>query len=985
MAQTSKELEVFKTKRLQVRKAVRSALLVPFLILVLHAIGIFLFSSGFLLSRTVLDNVSTIQPSSVSDVDLPKTFEKVIVVLIDALRFDFVVPPETSDDGNQAAYLNALQTPLKLSQGFPNNAGLFKFIADPPTTTLQRIKALTTGSLPTFIDAGSNFAGKTVEEDSWLAQLRNKGKKIAFTGDDTWTHLFPNLTDSELTFPFDSFNVWDLHTVDNGVIDHLSQTLPQSEKWDVIVAHLLGVDHAGHRYGPNTIHMREKLQQMDQLVQNLTKVLSNDQETLLLVFGDHGMDPKGDHGGDSQGEIESSLFLYSGRKFLSETDNIPVINQIDLVPTLSLLLDLPVPFNNLGSPIASAFLGPQLDTGKLASANKIVSDQISRYRNTHPSFRDEALSTSLYNLATTAWQKQDFETANEKFHQFQLLSLAECRSLWAHFDLVLMFLGIVVFILSIIVLALFIIAFNNEDESATDYIKFIGQKIAVGIFAGISSGLAAGVVFSKVYSLTAFGIAAGIVFGFVHAIYALRALLSNPFNNSVSKWTILAAVYAILPGIQLGSNSYVVWESRSLSFLLVSFGVVALISSLRLPQANRRTSGVINSIVFIVLSRLAEYPKICREEQLPYCTSTLYASTASSVSSLTTIVLLYVTALVLPAIVRSFLRTSASYEGSAPLWIGIGLRSVLLLSAAYWTLDFSANDGSKTAVEEENLQIFKQIIARLILGVTLVGTPIAWLRGRPLCLRIDMTNNEDKIKQAQENGDLKTASKTAQVSVEIIGFANTYGSLYLLFTLAIFAFTSLCSKPASAIALAGLVYQILTLLELSDILSISSSSALLTPTILALLASLYYFSTGHQATLASLQWDVAFIFTRTVQFPLSHLPLLFNTFGSFIITGIAVPLVLFYKYGPSPRDSRRSIVLVSKLVRTTSVLSLYFAILTVINLVVTFVLRRHLMVWKIFAPRFMLAGTAVLVVDIAVVFATAFGGQAVLTVFDVFK
>jgi len=31
---------------------------------------------------------------------------------------------------------------------------LFKFIADPPTTTMQRLKGLTTGGLPTFVDAG---------------------------------------------------------------------------------------------------------------------------------------------------------------------------------------------------------------------------------------------------------------------------------------------------------------------------------------------------------------------------------------------------------------------------------------------------------------------------------------------------------------------------------------------------------------------------------------------------------------------------------------------------------------------------------------------------------------------------------------------------------------------------------------------------------------------------------------------------------------
>ena len=39
-------------------------------------------------------------------------------------------------------------------QDYPQQTALFRFIADPPTTTMQRLKGLTTGSLPTFVDAG---------------------------------------------------------------------------------------------------------------------------------------------------------------------------------------------------------------------------------------------------------------------------------------------------------------------------------------------------------------------------------------------------------------------------------------------------------------------------------------------------------------------------------------------------------------------------------------------------------------------------------------------------------------------------------------------------------------------------------------------------------------------------------------------------------------------------------------------------------------
>lgn len=59
----------------------------------------------------------------------------------------------------------------KLHTTQPNNTRLVKFKADPPTTTLQRLKGLTTGSLPTFIDIGSNFATPEINEDNIIDQV----------------------------------------------------------------------------------------------------------------------------------------------------------------------------------------------------------------------------------------------------------------------------------------------------------------------------------------------------------------------------------------------------------------------------------------------------------------------------------------------------------------------------------------------------------------------------------------------------------------------------------------------------------------------------------------------------------------------------------------------------------------------------------------------------------------------------------------------
>ena len=71
------------------------------------------------------------------------------------------------------------------------HSGLFGFRGDPPTVTSQRLKGLTTGSLPTFIDIGSNFDGAAIQEDNIIAQAVAAGRRLVFMGDDTWEALYP--------------------------------------------------------------------------------------------------------------------------------------------------------------------------------------------------------------------------------------------------------------------------------------------------------------------------------------------------------------------------------------------------------------------------------------------------------------------------------------------------------------------------------------------------------------------------------------------------------------------------------------------------------------------------------------------------------------------------------------------------------------------------------------------------------------------------
>lgn len=132
------------------------------------------------------------------------------------------------------------------------------------------------------------------------------------------------------------------------ILKHLPGEL-KKEDWDVIIAHFLGIDHCGHKYGMLHPEMSRKLNEMNQIIEKFIKNIDDD--TMLIVMGDHGMTYTGDHGGASDDEIEALLFAYSKKPFVSSAydDNSDYIQQIDFTSTIATILGIPIPFSNLGT------------------------------------------------------------------------------------------------------------------------------------------------------------------------------------------------------------------------------------------------------------------------------------------------------------------------------------------------------------------------------------------------------------------------------------------------------------------------------------------------------------------------------------------------------------------------------------------------------------------------------------------------------------
>jgi len=934
----------------------------------LHGLGIFFFTKGFLLTRLVLDQKSECASPSI-DIGQkglgtytdgcwhPKTFDKAVIIVIDALRYDFTVP----FSGEPHHFHNALGILDETARQSPEKAFLLPFIADPPTTTLQRLKGLTTGTLPTFIDAGSNFAGTAIEEDNLVAQLREAGKSLVHLGDDTWHSLFPGYFDPNLTHAYDSFNVWDLHTVDNGVTEHLLPLLKSENigKWDVIFGHYLGVDHAGHRYGPDHSATNAKLREMDKVLREIIALL--DEETLLVVMGDHGMDVKGDHGGESDDEVEAALWMYSEKGVFGRGHNgflePPAtakerpVGQIDLVPTLSLLLGMPIPFNNLGAPIAEAFVGPGKPSWQnLASVNALAAAQINKYQ--HEYSRARGLEDNVFSRPQSAWddglqslkfgRKGDQHTF-ESFSSYQQQTLRICRGLWARFDIVSMIQGIAILACAVVMLGFYA---RSPRTANTDLIPVYLARMTMFGCLGAATASATGLIFPDVdwKNGSLFGFALGGISGFVIASVNMPQSFALPFPRSVWGW--LAVIFTLSQSIGYASNSFTIWEDEILLCFLSTFAFVAFASSIRQDFFIERILGMFQAGIFMVLTRIASLSRLCREEQMPYCRSTYYASTTSSTSAPWQLLIPLLSATLLPSIIKRYYQGTRSYQGSATLWIGFALRLGLLAAALFWVFD-AADDNDWLKISKGTLQMTKIVLARVVLSLAFVVGTTAFVWGSP-CISIQVT--------PEVNGDVDNDVAPKPESVKVFGYANVHGTRYFILVTNWLMAVVLLQKPMGAGAIGILTVQILALLEIVDTNNISQSA--IGPIVLGLLGSFYFFKTGHQATLSSIQWESAFVALKTIRYPWSPLLVVLNSFGAQILTTVAVPLIALWKQPPKkPR-------LLGDVAKAVATLLLYYAVINLATTMWAGWLRRHLMLYRIFSPRFMTGAAVLLAVDL---------------------
>ena len=813
-----------------------------------------------------------------------------------------------------------------------------------------------------------------------------------------------------------------------------------------------GVDHAGHKFGPHHPEMARKLSEMNSVIEHVVRELPPD--TVLMVFGDHGMTKSGDHGGDSESEVTAGLMVYSPLLALPASQSkVSRVAQIDLVPTLSLLLGVPIPFSNLGALIEDLFIPTSLfkdiHPSKRASFS---SEDLINFRlpfiknNVHQVHRyltaylaaggsfPEAANSRIRQLASQVINKpgalnhRQLQELIRNSRSFLSEARAMCQSVWVEFNTTAMSHSLNILLLHTCVIIILI--FKPSNRLLTMLISLLGlaTSLAMGSFIGVT-----------IFCVTSFsfyplviGCAAAtstVSQGFM-LLWKLRHSLVETVRTTLTSLDMetlaLVTIYIFTLLINF-SNSFVILQAQTINFLLVSILMLYLYKLRRSEGTTLPCSAI---ILAIGLSQVSMMYVRCREEQGPDCPATDFHKPLSTLPQSAgyyknwrygfTCCCLLVCCLAL----RRLLSRGGNLNGiSVPVLVAGYCPWILsMLMVSYWALQsFPHKLISQLLPWQQNILALAVLVIAIIGLIILVINPL-------LVYLIPKKRLINKIFPKQDNVStyfnyLKTNWKNGlgEDSANPMNVAYGLGTCLSSVVISITCLLSLISMlllgdgQAPALCLHIIVSGLMLLVTSPPRLcpSLSTSSVFRVPLPLLLLwtlqDSLSFFTTGHQPTFPHIQWSAAFVGFAGTEYGgdsiLGHIiPALlvgWNTYSTAIISGVSLPLLLLapamvWLHVPSLRPSsphtngvhhdqiigdsfhselmKGEVLFLDRVEETRAamlILSCQYIVMRAGRMIMTTlaaaVLRRHLMVWKIFAPNFIFETVGFMVSLVSVV------------------
>lgn len=492
---------------------------------------------------------------------------------------------------------------------------------------------------------------------------------------------------------------------------------------------------------------------------------------------------------------------------------------MDFVPTFSLLMGIPIPFGNLGTAITELFAGQDYHSDmpsyipdekrelwkslmtrvQVLQANAY---QINKYLQKYQEISDEIpkrkLSpiTSEFVEVSELWDPANVNESTAGHLNIEHLLLMEqkylnyltgvkelCIEMWAKFDLVSMGFGIMIQIFALFLMAMVTILPSLLRKGASIILK------NSAILSIIGSCCCAVISLTDSYTViyNSFVCCVGsLAFILVHFIIAERTKFCVKVKQvirGISLEDILSTVLCILYLLSTFSNSFVVYEDTSATFITSSILSLLLILAFvknRSTQTivrifHRKTLGgnkkakketqkfdvwsflnsascqmVMALLLFILCGRLSSVFRRCREEQVS-CEPSSFLQPLSALEDATESVhhrffLSLICAFAIPLGLRQWLRFQGNLNGVSPAVISVkyGLFFAAAFTVAHWALQIIPQAANNAF---PNLHLWQQIILPEFVYWLCLLT-ISLLLWQPLCLYTLLRDSQRSLKDS---------------------------------------------------------------------------------------------------------------------------------------------------------------------------------------------------------------------------------------------
>lgn len=536
----------------------------------------------------------------------------------------------------------------------------------------------------------------------------------------------------------------------------------------------------------------------------------------------------GDHGGESEIETTAAMFIYSTLP-LNQYDNPDSVKQIDMIPTLSTILGIPIPFSNLGTVIFDALPREKNWQSYLRSlwANvRQTHDYIKTYSERSNQFSEENLQylsrkyENLKGKVNKIKSEGQFRSFVKESREFLKFLRNMCEDVWVQFDSYSMTRGLLLLFLTLFFTFLIIDGIPNKKLSnifmgSFVFCSFISVLIVASLtgicyYLGIIDNIVQNVIFST-----------GMI-----SIFMLSTLVIQHWEDIALNWyesvkkswlDTFTRVILLLVICTLFSNSYVVEEGIVFSFLILSLVLFIIYSTnskntttkpktanIQLKLQSVKFKMILTALFIGALLRTSSYYWTCREEQ-KWCMNYPINKTSDTSQCVLAIIILAI----LATVTKLWLRSCGNLVGFYPtiMTIRYAPTVIVVCSGGYWVLQ-------RLSKEPKNpWQI--DSLAWVVFSLATFGIVSAIVQ--PLCVYVfprktGAVSSEDNViphifKQVKES----LGSKKEDMPV-VCGLATVYSATFVI--VSVFVCLVSCLLLGSSLAPAGVIMYVTAALVL---------------------------------------------------------------------------------------------------------------------------------------------------------------------------